>query len=87
VVLQLRRARERIDAQGKTVEQAQRGYSIATARYRSGAGTQLEVNDAQLALTQARVNRIQAVNDYLSASADLDQLLGRIPHAPDAEVP
>ncbi|MEK7669935.1 MAG: TolC family protein, partial [Bacteroidota bacterium] len=56
----LQAARKRIEAQEKTVEQAERGYKIVTARFLSNAATQLEVNDAQLALTQARVNRIQA---------------------------
>lgn len=79
VILQLRRARERIDAQARTVEQAAKGYRIASTRYASGAGTQLEVNDAQLALTQAKVNRMQALYDYLVAAADLDQALGRVP--------
>jgi len=78
-VLQLKQAQQRIEAQGKTVEQAERGYRIATTRFVSGSGTQLEVNDAQLALTQAKVNRIQAVYDYLVASADLDQTLGVMP--------
>jgi outer membrane protein TolC len=50
-----------------------------TTRFLASAATQLEVNDAQLALTQAKVNRIQAIFDYLTASADLDQLLGRVP--------
>ncbi|GJQ21899.1 MAG: transporter [Bacteroidia bacterium] len=79
LVLQIRQAQQRIDAQRKTVEQAERGYRIATTRFTSGAGTQLEVNDAQLALTQANVNRIQAVYDYLVASAGLDEVLGRMP--------
>jgi len=79
LVLQLRQAQQRIEAQGKTVEQAERGYRIATTRFLSGAGTQLEVNDAQLALTQAKVNRIQAVYDYLVASADFDNTLGVLP--------
>ncbi len=75
----LNRARTRIEAQQRTVETAERGYKIVTARFLSNAATQLEVNDAQLALTQARVNRVQAVYDYLVASADLDQLTGRLP--------
>ena len=79
LVLQLRQSQQRIEAQGKTVEQAERGYKIATTRFLSGAGTQLEVNDAQLALTQAKVNRIQAVYDYLVASADFDRTLGYLP--------
>jgi outer membrane protein TolC len=78
-VLQLEQARQRVEAQGKTVEQAERGYRIATTRFVNGAGTQLEVNDAQLALTQANVNRIQSVYDHLVASADLDFILGRLP--------
>ncbi len=79
ILFQLKRARERVEAQRRTVEQAEKGYRIATIRFTTGSGTQLEVHDAQLALTQARVNRIEAVYDYLVASADLDQVLGRIP--------
>jgi outer membrane protein len=79
VLMQLKRAEERIEAQERTVEQAEKGYRIATVRYTSGAGTQLEVNDAQLALTQAKVNRIQALYDYVNAAAELDRLLGRLP--------
>jgi len=79
VILQLQQSQKRIEAQGKTVEQAERGYQIATTRFTSGSGTQLEVNDAQLALTQAKVNRMQAMYDYVIAAAELDQLLGRLP--------
>lgn len=79
VLLRLRQAQNRIGAQEMTVEQARRGYRIAAARFAGGSGTQLEVGDAQLALSRARVNRMEAVFDYLVASADLDQLLGRLP--------
>lgn len=79
ITLRLRRAAERVEAQGKTVEQARKGYRIASTRFAGGSGTQLEVRDAELALTQARVNRIQAIFDYLVASAELDQALGRLP--------
>ncbi len=78
-ILQLQQTRKRVEAQTKTVEQAEKGYKLATTRFTSGAGTQLEVNDAQLALTQAHVNRIQAIYDYLVASADFDQLTGHFP--------
>lgn len=79
VVGNLRQARKRIEAQEKTVETAERGYKIVTTRFLANAATQLEVNDAELALTQAKVNRIQAIYDYLNASADLDQLMGHMP--------
>lgn len=79
VIGNLRQARQRIDAQQKTVETAERGYKIVTARFLNNAATQLEVHDAQVALTQARVNRMQAIYDYLVAATDLDALLGRVP--------
>jgi outer membrane protein TolC len=75
----LSQTRKRIETQNKTVETAERGYKIVTARFLSSAATQLEVNDAQLALTQAKVNRMQAIYDYLVASAELDNILGRMP--------
>ena len=75
----LQQARKRIEAQGRTVEMAERGYKIVTTRFLSSSATQLEVNDAQLALTQAKVNRVQAIYDYLSAAADLEQIIGRLP--------
>jgi outer membrane protein len=68
-------ASKRVESQGKTVQQAEKGYKIATTRYSSGSGTQLEVNDADLALMQARVNRAQAIYDYNIAKADLEEIL------------
>ena len=68
-------ASKRIQSQTRTVDQAQKGFDIATTRYTSGSGTQLEVNDADFALAQARVNRVQAVFDYELARIDLDELL------------
>ncbi len=76
VRLRLLEARKRIETQGRTVEQAEKGYQIATVRYSAGTGTQLEVNDADLALMRARLNRIQAIYDYNVAAAELFALLG-----------
>ncbi|NUN69671.1 MAG: TolC family protein [Bacteroidetes bacterium] len=75
----LRQARKRIEGQERTVETAERGYAIVTARFLANAATQLEVNDAQLALSQAKVNRMQSVYDYLVAASELDAILGRYP--------
>jgi outer membrane protein len=75
----IRQARKRIDAQQKTVETAERGYKIVTSRFLANAATQLEVNDAQLALSQAKVNRMQSIYDYLVAASELDSMLGRLP--------
>src|SRR4029077_480549 len=49
----LQKDRETIQSQEKTVEQAQEAFRLATARLGAGAGTQLDVLNAQVALTQA----------------------------------
>lgn len=67
---------KRFDAAQKGVGQAERGYLIAQKRYDTGAGTLLELNDAELALTQARLNFNQAIYDYLVAKSELDKVLG-----------
>jgi len=71
-------ARQRIAAQQRTVEQAQRGYDIAQVRYREGAGSLLEISDADLALSRARTNSVQALHDFYAAKADLDRALANI---------
>lgn len=67
---------KRYEAARKGVEQAERGYLIAQKRYDTGAGTLIEVNDADYALMQARLNQNQAVYDYMVAKAELEKLLG-----------
>jgi outer membrane protein TolC len=69
----LEEASRRVQTQTRTVEMAERGYKIASTRYAAGNGTQLEVNDADLALMRARVNRVQAMYDYSVARADLEE--------------
>ena len=87
VIGNLKATQKRIAAQERTVEQATKSFSIVTTRFLSGAATQLEVNDAQIALMQARMNRVQALYDYLVAEAQFDQLLGRLPaYAHDTEI-
>lgn len=70
-------ARERVEALGETVDQAARGYDISQVRYQNGIGTQLEMQDAQVALTQARVNRINALHDLAVAVTELRRAVGR----------
>ena len=68
---------KRFDAAQKGVEQAQRGYLIAQKRYDTGAGTLLEMNDAELAMTQAKLNFNQAIYDYMVAKSDMEKTLGK----------
>jgi outer membrane protein len=72
-------ALERASGQRQAVGQAQRGFEIASAQYREGLGSQLELTDAEGALRQSEFNYAQAVYDYLVARAQLDQATGRVP--------
>ncbi len=72
-------ARERATSQRAAVAQAQRGFEIATAEYRAGIGSQLQVTDAELALRTSEFNYAQAVYDYLTARSLLDLALGTAP--------
>ncbi len=70
-------AHETMLANEKTVSQAQKAYDISLTRYNAGAGTILELNSAEVALTQARLNYSQAIYNYLSAQADYEKIIGR----------
>lgn len=74
VIYRIEQAKKSIEGQTKAITQAELGYDIAKSRYTNGLGTQLEVNDADLALMQARVNYVQSVYDYKVALTDYEQL-------------
>jgi len=67
---QMDEARKRIEAQQKSVGQAEKALQISQTRYKSGIGTQLELLDTQVAMTRAQTNYSQAIYDYLTAKAD-----------------
>ena len=58
------------------VESAGKAYDIASKSYSVGKNTLTDLNDAQLALTQARLTSSQAVYNYLVAKANLESHIG-----------
>ena len=68
--------RELIQATEKTVEQAEEALRLAKARLDAGAGTQLDVLNAQVQLTQAQSTRLQALFGYTSTLAEFDRVTG-----------
>lgn len=76
ILYRIEQAVKRIEGQNKTVSQAAEGYEIAKLRLANNVAIQLEVNDAELALRQAKLNRLQAIYDLKVAEADLQYLLG-----------
>jgi outer membrane protein TolC len=74
-------SRARARSQRRAVSQAQRGYDIASAEYREGIGTQLQVTDAEVALRQSQFNYALAIYDHLVARAQLELAIGMVPEA------
>jgi len=74
--LSIKEAEKRIDTSQVAVNQAQEDFRMSQVRYEAGVGTNLDVIDAELALTQAKTNYIQALYDYNTSKALLDQAMG-----------
>ena len=68
---------ELVQASVKTVEQAQEALRLANVRYAAGTATQLDVLTSQVALTEARINQLQANYGYNVALANLRQAMGQ----------
>lgn len=81
---QAQEARQRAQGQKLAVVQAQRGFEIASAQYREGLSSQLELTDAEVALRQSEFNYAQAVFDYLMFRARLDEATGTVPMVDEA---
>ena len=60
----------------EAVNMAQKAYDIAEKSYQVGRSTLIELNDAQLALTQARLGQSQAIYNFVIAKAQLENTLG-----------
>ena len=73
----LKSVMETIGSAKKAEELAEENYKVSSLRYRSGVGTNLEVIDAQVALTQARINYSQAQFDLEIAKAKINKVVGR----------
>jgi len=72
----LQQNRELIQSQEKNVEQAEEAVRLAKARLDAGAGTQLDVLNAQVQLTTAESTRLQALFGYNSSLAEFDRVTG-----------
>ena len=64
-------------AANATVEIAQKSYDISEKMYEVGKATNVELNDAQVALMQAQLTQAQAVYNFIVTKASLDELIGK----------
>ena len=77
VVANLHETAARIQTQAKVKETALLSYDMTQYRYTKGVASRLELTDAELALTAAQSNYLEAVYDYLSARIALDLITGK----------
>jgi outer membrane protein len=76
-IYELNRVQSSLDAQERNVSLAEKAYDISIVRYKEGTGNQLEVQNADMELKQARINRLQTIYDYIIAKSSLDEILGK----------
>jgi outer membrane protein TolC len=76
--LMLSAATKSVEASTKGLEQADEESRVVRERFQAGRGIQLEVLDAQVLLTRARFNAVNALADYHSALAMWLSALGRV---------
>jgi len=80
----LRVARSVLLAAQLNVQQATKALDMTQANYQLGAATTLDVLDAQAALTQAEINRVEALYAHADARAGLRYVMAQDPLGPEA---
>ena len=63
-------------ASSQNIAQAKRGYDIAVKRYEVGGGTLVDVDNSQLAYTQAELSRSTAIFNYLVNRTSIEKIVG-----------
>lgn len=74
----LQEASEKYQAAAQSVDLAEESYRLANMMYEEGASTQLDVWAAQLAMTQAQLNRLRSLYDYQMARYALRKATGTL---------
>jgi len=87
--LSIENAAEFIESQRLNLVRAEEGLRLAEVGYREGTNTQVELIDAQAAVTTARANHYQSIYTHIVAKLDLQKAMGTLTSAgtskPEAE--
>jgi HAE1 family hydrophobic/amphiphilic exporter-1 len=73
---QLAAERKNLESQEATVAMAEEAYRLATVRFANGLSTSLELENSELALTNARLNYQTAIFRYMVAKNRLEYAMG-----------
>lgn len=74
--LNLNQAKESLLSQEKNVDAAQESVRVAELNYAEGLITITDVGAAQVALSEARINYLRAIYDYVISLAQLEKAMG-----------
>jgi outer membrane protein len=72
----LQEAYNQWEIQQQSVDAAQVSYTMMNDRYRYGMGTRLELSDAELALTRAKLNKLQSVYNIKLLELQMKKTMG-----------
>ncbi len=76
--LNVNSAYQRLTVTEQLLKEATQAFDLAQARYKLGLSSIIELSQAQLNLTQAQIDQINAQYDYQSQTAALNYQLGRV---------
>jgi outer membrane protein len=76
IVSKWKEATSQLDIQKTTVKSAELNYQMMEGRFQNSLGSRLELTDAELALTQAKINYLNAVYNLRMLHIELQQALG-----------
>lgn len=76
IISRWKEANTQLSVQKRTVEAAELSYVMMNDRYRNGLSSRLELTDAELALTQGKINYLQAVYNLKVLHVELQRSLG-----------
>jgi len=77
-ILSMENAEEFVQSQRLNLTRATEGLRLAKVGYEQGVNTQVEVIDAQSALTTARVNYYQAIHSHVVAKLAVQRAMGTV---------
>lgn len=78
IINELNRVKSSIHVQSRNVELAQKTYDLAVINFKEGTGTQLQIKNADVELSTAKLNRLSTIFQYISAKAEFDHLMGKL---------
>lgn len=78
VASRLEQIKKRLHATEQSLQQSERAYELSVLRFEEGLGTQMEINNSELAFATSRFNHLQAEYDYQVTLTTLEQLQGSL---------